>query len=313
MTRVYTNDVSMEQRLEALQEQNSQLSRIIAELRNQDALKTQFLANISHDLRTPLTAVITHAEILRDGILGTLNERQAESIAGIISGGRQLLDMVGEILTYARGAANQLTLARSEFTVEAVVEQVCAMSESLIAKKEHVLSVDIAPGLPPLYADREKVAHVLGNLLGNAIDFTPPRGRVWIAVREGGSVPRGGAADAEAREERGGSAGGVTSVEIEVGDSGIGIAPEHHDLVFREFAQVDASASRQHHGTGLGLAIARKFVELHDGRIWLESKLGAGSRFFFTIPVRVPPASAAPSPTPSSSDATSPPSPRARE
>ena len=271
MTRVYSDNFSAEQRLAALQEQNLELARVIAELRNQDALKTQFLANISHDLRTPLTAIITHAEVLRDGILGALNERQQESVSGIISGGRQLLDMVGEILTYARGAANQLTVTRSEFTVDALVEQVCAMSESLIAKKGHELTVRIEPDLPTLYADREKVAHVLGNLLGNAIDFTPPGGRVWINARHGAPTERG------------------ATVEIEVGDTGIGIAAEHYELVFREFAQVDASASRRHHGTGLGLAIARKFVELHDGRIWLESKLGEGSRFFFSLPVRAAP------------------------
>jgi signal transduction histidine kinase len=267
MTRLYTDGLSTEQRIATLQEQNQRLSRIITELRNQEALQTQFLANISHDLRTPLTAVITHAEILRDGILGPLNERQTESIGGIISGGRQLLEMVGEILTYARGAASQLTLSHSEFTVEAVIEQVCSMSEALVARKGHTLTVEIEPGLPPVIADREKIAHVLSNLLGNAIDFTHPGGRVWIAAR--GTACAGG--------------GGM--IEIEVGDTGIGIAPEHHELVFREFAQVDSSASRQHHGTGLGLAIARKFVELHGGRIWLTSTLGEGSRFFFTIPV----------------------------
>jgi signal transduction histidine kinase len=271
MPRVFTENLSADERLAALQEQNLELSRIIAELRNQDALKTQFLSNISHDLRTPLTAIITHAEILRDGILGELSERQRESVSGIITGGRQLLDMVSEILTYARGAANQLTLARSEFSVEAVIEQVCAMNESLVAKKKHALSIEVEPGLPPLYADREKIAHVVGNLLGNAIDFTPPGGRVWVSARSGPPTER------------------APTIMIEVGDTGIGIAPEHHELVFREFAQVDASASRRHHGTGLGLAIARKFVELHDGRIWVESTLGGGSRFFFTVPVRSAP------------------------
>jgi signal transduction histidine kinase len=270
MTRVYMDDTSAE-RLSSLQEQNLELSRLIAELRNEAALRTQFLSNISHDLRTPLTAIITHGEILRDGILGDLTSRQKESVSGIIGGGRQLLEMIGEILTYARGAANQLTLARTEFSIESAVEQVCALNESLIAKKKLGLAVAIEPELPVLYADREKIAHILGNLLGNAIDFTLPDGRVWIRCSRAASTDRGHV------------------LLIEVGDTGIGIAPEHHELVFREFAQVDASASRQHHGTGLGLAIARKFVELHDGRLWVESALGTGSRFFFTLPVRSAP------------------------
>lgn len=233
----------------------------IAELEARDSLKTQFLANISHDLRTPLTAVITHAEILRDGILGPLTARQLESIGGIINGGRQLLDQVGEILTYARGAANQLGLSRSEFRLSEVVAQSSALSEPLANRKQLQLTMHVPAELPPLLADREKVAHILSNLLGNAIEFTPHGGSVWVRAREEGGV-----------------------FEVEVGDTGIGIDPEHHELVFREFAQVDASPSRQHHGTGLGLTIARKLVELHGGRIWLESELGAGSRFYFTIP-----------------------------
>lgn len=242
------------------------VARTIAELQGRDALKTQFLANISHDLRTPLTAIITHAEILRDGILGDLNERQRESVGGIINGGRQLLDMVGEILTYARGAANQLTLVLAPVELGEVVERVRTLNESLVARKGLLLEIDVPPTLPAVVADREKVAHVLGNLLGNAIDFTPREGRVWITAREV-SGPDGAA------------------ILVEVGDSGIGIAAEHHELVFEEFAQVDSSASRQHHGTGLGLTIARKLVELHGGRIWVESELGRGSRFFLTLPL----------------------------
>jgi two-component system, NarL family, sensor histidine kinase BarA len=248
--------------LEALQ---AEQARVIADLEARDRLKTQFLSNISHDLRTPLTAIITHAEILRDGILGDLTPRQRDSIDGIIKGGRQLLDMVGEILTYARGAANQLTLSLTEFPVLQVIEQARSLNESLVGKKQLVLDVDVNPELPPIRADREKITHVLGNLLGNAIDFTSSGGRVWIVARH---------VTDHARPE----------LLVEVGDTGIGIAPEHHDLIFREFAQVDASASRQHHGTGLGLTIARKLVELHGGRIWVESELGGGSRFFFTIP-----------------------------
>jgi signal transduction histidine kinase len=252
-------------RLAALEEQHRQALQRITELQARDGLKTQFLANISHDLRTPLTAIITHAEILREGMLGKLNERQTESVTGIINGGRALLESVGEILTYARGAADQLALTPSLFHVADVVEQVRALNESLVAKKGLTFDLEIEDPLPPLYADREKFAHVLGNLLGNAIDFTPSGGRVWIrATRD--VTPAG------------------PVLLAEVGDTGIGIAAEHHDLVFREFAQVDSSASRRHHGTGLGLTIARTLVELHSGRIWLDSELGAGSRFYFTIP-----------------------------
>src|SRR5688572_30908393 len=110
----------------ALDEQLLEAQRVIAELQARDSLKTQFLSNISHDLRTPLTAIITHAEILRDGILGPLNDRQIESVTGVISGGRQLLDMVGEILAYAKGSANQLTLTVSEFRIAEIIDRITA-------------------------------------------------------------------------------------------------------------------------------------------------------------------------------------------
>src|SRR3954471_8347939 len=170
---------STEGRVEALEAQLARAHEHIAELEARDALKTQFLANISHDLRTPLTAVITHAEILRDGILGPLSDRQLDSIAGIISGGRQLLDQVGEILTYARGAANQLTITRTTFDFAEVLAQLSALNESLVGKKGLTLIPDVQLGLAPLHAAREKVSHIVGNLLGNAIDFTPQGGRVW--------------------------------------------------------------------------------------------------------------------------------------
>jgi len=251
-------------RVIALEAQLKQALQHIADLEARDALKTQFLANISHDLRTPLTAVI-----LRDGILGPLSDRQLDSIAGIISGGRQLLEQVGEILTYARGAANQLTITRTMFDFAEVLAQLRALNESLASKKGLSLDTDVQRDLAPLHADREKVFHIVGNLLGNAIDFTPQGGRVWVRAF---SIQRDG----------------IDELVVEVGDTGIGISSEHHDLVFREFAQVDSSASRQHHGTGLGLTIARKLVELHGGRIWLESELGEGSRFYFTIPYSLP-------------------------
>jgi two-component system sensor histidine kinase BarA len=258
-----------EARLALLEAQLKEAIVEIAELRARDALKTQFLANISHDLRTPLTAVITHGEILRDGILGDLSPRQMESVRGIINGGRQLLNQVGEILTYARGAANQLTLVPARFAIREVLDQVNALNAPLAKKKGLTTIVESDAELPPIMADREKIAHVVANLLGNAIEFTPAGGRVWLRASRAQNEP-------------------VDSVLVEVGDTGVGIASEHHDLIFREFAQVDATPSRPHHGTGLGLTIARKLVELHGGRIWVESHLGTGSRFYFVIPLEQP-------------------------
>jgi signal transduction histidine kinase len=262
-----TAATTVEQRYALLEAQYQDAMRVIEELRAQDALKTQFLANISHDLRTPLTAVITHAEILRDGILGPLSERQLDSVAGIINGGRQLLEQVSEILNYARAAANQLTVTPTVFQIGEVLEEARALNEPVAARKGLELDALVPSGLPSVHADREKIAHIVGNLLGNALNFTPTGGRVWLAAHP----PRG----IEPSDQ----------LVVEVGDTGIGIAPEHHDLIFLEFAQVDASASRSHHGTGLGLTIARRLVELHGGRIWVESALGLGSRFFFTLPL----------------------------
>ena len=263
--REITTASDMEHQIQQLEQDLIEAHRLIADLRDRDALKTQFLSNISHDLRTPLTAIITHAEILRDGILGEVRPKQKESISVIITGGRQLLDMIAEILTHARHSSGPLTLVESVFSIREVVEQVLALNESLVAKKGLTLDRKLVDPLPMVRGDRDKVIHVLTNLLGNAFEFTPSGGRVWLNV---GLEP-------SAQQDR---------VLIEVGDTGRGIAPDHHELIFREFAQVDSSASRAHHGTGLGLTIARRFVELHGGRIWVESDLGTGSRFFFTLP-----------------------------
>src|SRR5919112_5082368 len=133
MTRLDARE-GMESRLTALETQQMEAARVIADLQGRDALKTQFLANISHDLRTPLTAIITHAEILRDGILGDVSSKQRESINTIITGGRQLLDMIAEILMHARDSSEPLTLVESEFTIHEVVEQVTSLNESLVAR-----------------------------------------------------------------------------------------------------------------------------------------------------------------------------------
>lgn len=256
---------ALKKRLKTLEAQAKEAQQAIDELKSRDALKTQFLSNISHDLRTPLAAIITHAEILREGMLGELNPKQRDSVSGIVNGGQQLIDMIDEILTYVRGESDQVSLVRTEFSITEVVDQVRVLNQALAAKKRLTIERLNGGDLPPVYADRDKLKHVLGNLIGNAIKFTPDGGRIWISF---------------SRRGRNGE-----ELVVEVGDTGRGIARDHYELVFREFAQVDASPSRSHHGTGLGLAIARKLVELHSGTIWVESELGKGSRFFFTVPL----------------------------
>jgi two-component system, NarL family, sensor histidine kinase BarA len=241
-----------------------ELERTVLELRNLDVAKSQFLTNVSHELRTPLTAIVTYGEILRDGMLGEITPRQREAIESMIGSCRQLLAMIEEILTYARTNAQAISIQPSSFAITDVVQTVFEMNASLVERKGLTFETELADGLPRVYADRDKVAHVLGNLIGNAIDFTPDGGRVRVVARR-------------SPEDR-------RWIEVGVEDTGIGIDPAHHELIFREFAQVDASRARIHHGTGLGLAIARQFVRLHGGRIWVESELGEGSRFYFTLP-----------------------------
>jgi two-component system sensor histidine kinase ChiS len=241
-----------------------ELEMTLRELRNLDVAKSQFLANVSHELRTPLTAIVTYGEVLRDGLLGEVSPRQHEALQSVIGSSRQLLSMIEEILTYARTNARAIELEPTEFALYEVVRDVHRMNASLIRKKKLNFETRLAEDLPRAQADRDKVLHVLGNLIGNAIDFTPPGGMIRV---EACRSPRD-----------------ASLIQVVVTDTGIGIASEHHEMIFREFAQVDSSRARRHHGTGLGLAIVRNFIQLHGGEIWVESELGQGSRFYFTLP-----------------------------
>src|SRR3954469_7302705 len=150
---------TLEQRIAILEAQARQAQRTIDELKARDSLKTQFLSNISHDLRTPLAAIITHAEILREGMLGELTPKQRDSVSGIVNGGQQLLDMIDEILTYVRSASDQVTLVRSEFDIIEVVDQVRVLNQSLAAKKHITVERLNGDDLPLIYADRDKIKH----------------------------------------------------------------------------------------------------------------------------------------------------------
>src|SRR3954454_499030 len=145
---------ALEQRIKVLETQSQEAQRTIDELRSRDELKTQFLSNISHDLRTPLAAIITHAEILRDGMLGELNTKQRDSIGGILSGGHQLLDMIDEILTYVRTASDQITLVRTHFSLPELVDQVRVLNHALAARKHLTIERLNGDDMPSIYADR---------------------------------------------------------------------------------------------------------------------------------------------------------------
>ena len=224
--------------------------------------KSEFLANMSHELRTPLNAVIGFSEVLDEQIFGELNEKQAEYVRDIHASGTHLLALINDILDLSKIEAGHVELELASVDLPHVIDNALVLVRERAVRRGVSLERSIDPGVGELQLDERKIKQVLLNLLSNAIKFTPEGGRVGVrAVR---------------LDEH---------VEIAVRDTGIGIAPEHHEAVFEEFRQVGAAEKRAE-GTGLGLALARKFVELHGGKIRLESQVGEGSTFTFTLPVR---------------------------
>ena len=224
--------------------------------------KSQFLANMSHELRTPLNSVLGFSEMLADGIYGALPERASAALGKIQANGRHLLNLINDVLDLSKIEAGQLTLSPNDYVMGQIVQSVVASTETQARTKGISLVAAIADGLPVGFGDERRLTQVLLNLMSNAVKFTD-QGSVTIAASSSHGM-----------------------FEVSVRDTGPGIATGEHARIFEEFQQVDNSSTREKGGTGLGLAIAKRIVELHGGRISLESAPGAGSTFRVALPVR---------------------------
>jgi signal transduction histidine kinase len=230
--------------------------------------KSEFLANMSHELRTPLNAIIGFSEVLGERMFGELNEKQAEYTDDILTSGRHLLSLINEILDLSKVEAGRMELELASFDLPLAIDNARTFVRERAVKHGINLDVTIDERLGDFVGDERKIKQILLNLLSNAVKFTPEGGRIGINARQ---------ADG--------------SVEISVSDTGIGIAPEDQPKIFEEFRQVGGDYAHKKEGTGLGLTLAKKFVELHGGKIWVESEVGKGSTFNFTLPERSWPAS----------------------
>jgi signal transduction histidine kinase len=263
-----------------------ELLRSNEELERANRVKSEFLAVMSHELRTPLTAIIGFSELLQEGVMGQLNEDQKDTIREVIHNAADLLSMINCMLDLTKIESGRLCLDVTNFDLAEMLRRVCRTMTPITQKKNVELIVDIPDGMPVMKGDERKVQQTVLNLLSNATKFTPEEGSISLTARHFGSW--GEAERKAALERRFDDAErelGEGGVEIVVEDTGIGIPEEHFDRVFDSFYQVDTSTTRTYGGIGLGLSLARQFVEMHGGRIWVESEAGKGARFTIVIPL----------------------------
>jgi signal transduction histidine kinase/DNA-binding response OmpR family regulator len=235
-----------------------------ANRRIQDAsnLKSQFLANMSHELRTPMNSIIGFSEILAERLEGKIEPKHLGFLRHINTSGTHLLSIINDVLDLSKVEAGKMEIYPEFFAVRPVIDSVCQVMRGM-TRTQQPISVTVPADLPQIETDMAKFKQVLYNLLSNAVKFSPPDRPIAVSahIRSG-------------------------TLHVSVRDEGIGIAPEHHQIIFEEFRQVDGTVRREFGGTGLGLALVKKFVELQGGRVTVESRLGEGSTFSFTLPVR---------------------------
>ncbi|NLE22430.1 MAG: GAF domain-containing sensor histidine kinase [Actinobacteria bacterium] len=246
---------------------NEELARKNEELTHLDQLKSDFMATMSHELRTPLTSIIGYSDMLLSGMTGELNQKQSAFIDSILKGGESLLNLINDVLDLTKIEAGRLELNREAVDLRAALLGVLPVVKPRAQDKRIRISTFLPTDLPLVWADPGKLNQILLNLITNGIKYTHENGSVSVEARTLDGL-----------------------VEIWVNDTGIGIAREDQDKVFQRFTQIDSSATRSQGGTGLGLAIVRELVELHGGSIRVQSKLGKGSSFIFTMPISTKPA-----------------------
>jgi len=223
--------------------------------------KSEFLANMSHELRTPLNSIIGFSDLLYEKVYGELNVRQLKAVGNISSSGKNLLNLINEILDLSKVEAGSFELHYSTFWLAELFAEVRDMLFPFAASKGIKVEFEIENSLPRVSADRERIMQVLSNLMTNAVKFSNENGCVRVKATQSNDF-----------------------IMIAVSDEGIGIAAADHDKLFKPFSQIDSSSSKKYPGTGLGLALVKEIVQLHGGSIWFESEAGKGSTFVFSIP-----------------------------
>lgn len=227
-------------------------------------VKSDILANMSHELRTPLNSIIGFAEVLEDELLGPLNDKQRKDVNYILKAGRHLLSLINEVLDLAKIESGNIELYFESVSLRELIETSMTMHKERALRNGLQLSFDMDTDIN-IYVDERKIKQVISNLIGNAVKCTPNGGSVRVVARN--------ITDAD-------------EFEVSVIDTGIGISPDDIPKLFKEFCQLESIYTKKYEGTGLGLAIVKRLIELHNGKIWVESEVGKGSKFVFTIPVR---------------------------
>ena len=239
---------------------NDELQRLYRELEAASRHKSEFLANMSHELRTPLNAILGFSQVLREEMFGEVNEKQKEYLDDILSSGNHLLSLINDVLDLSKVEAGQIELEVAPFSLRDALERGVVMVRERASKDGVRLALATEQEVDVVEGDERRIRQVIFNLLSNAVKFTPA----------------GGSVDVSAAKVNG-------EVRVAVADTGPGLAPEDHERIFEEFQQTETGIE-QREGTGLGLALSKRFVELHGGRIWVDSELGKGSTFVFTLP-----------------------------